>query len=153
MRIPTFRLLRYTFAYLLGAFLIGWGLWCFGYELLYPAQVARESEAANGALVVYAPNMFSGVIICWGVILFLTPRFGYLSGTLILFGSMMAGFAMIFLAYQLGDGWIGVDTFRRYFLSTVMLSLLFLLGSCSIVVGLILCRRKPRAASQQAVLA
>jgi len=152
MRIPTFRLLRHTVAYLLGAFLIGWGLWCFGYELLYPTQTARESEAANSTLVLYAPNMFCGVIICWGVILFLTPRFDYVSGALILFGSMMAGFAMIFLAYLLGDGWNGAATFRRDFPAIAMLGLLFLFGFFAVLAGLLWHRHKRKGMPPNAAL-
>jgi hypothetical protein len=76
--------------------------------LLYPAQVARESVAANQALVIYAPSMFAGVIICWGVILFLTPRFDYVSGTFIFLGSIVAGFALIFLVYWFSKSHFGL---------------------------------------------
>jgi len=143
MQIPPFRLVRHSVAYLLGAFLIGWGLWCFGYMLLYPAQAAKESVAANQAFVLYAPNMFAGVIICWGVILFLTPRFDYVSGTLIIFGSIMSGFALIFLAYWLGDLW-GQVPIRGVFQVTVILTFIFLLGTGSSVAGFIWFRRKRR---------
>jgi len=141
MRTPIFRLVRHAIAYLLGAFLVGWGLWCFGYELLYPAQVARESEAANGTLVLYAPSMFSGVIICLGIVLFLMPRFDLVSGVLILFGSILAGFALIFLAYWLGDGW-GRVPLARYLPVIAVLGFLFLVGCSSVTVGIIWYRRK-----------
>jgi hypothetical protein len=74
MRIPTLKLVRYLVAYLLGAFLIGWGLWCFGYELLYPEETARE------AVSLYFGNIFCGVIICWGTILVLTSYYHYAGG-------------------------------------------------------------------------
>lgn len=143
MPISKFRLVRHSVAYLLGAFLIAWGLWCFGYELLYPAQVAKESEAANNAPVFYAPNMFAGVIICWGAVLFLTPRFDYLSGILILFGSMIAGIALIFLAYWLGDLWTQIQ-FSRDFPVIVFSIFFFLLGCGIVVAGFIWFRRKKK---------
>ncbi len=39
MQTPSFRLLRRVIAYLIGAFLIGWGLCCLGYEGLFPARM------------------------------------------------------------------------------------------------------------------
>jgi len=144
MQTSSFRLVRCAVAYLLGAFLIGWGLWCFGYELLYPAQVARESEAANGTLVVYAPSMFAGVIIYLGIVLFLMPRFDFVSGILILLGSILAGFAMIFLAYSLGDSW-GRVPLARYLPVIAILGFLFLLGCSGVVAGVIWYRRKRKS--------
>src|SRR5258708_6469084 len=96
MRIPTLKLVRHLVAYLLGAFLIGWGLWCFGYELLFPADVARE--AANRALFLYAPNMFCGVIICWGAILVLTSYYHYAGGIWTYLGAILIGLSMMFAA-------------------------------------------------------
>jgi len=85
--------------------------------------------------------MFAGVIMCWGGILFMTPRFDYVSGTLILFGSMMAGFAMIFSAYWLGDLW-GQVPLTRFLPVTVILAFVFLLGSGSVLAGFICHWRK-----------
>jgi len=142
MKTPIFRLARHSVAYLLGTFLIGWGLWCFGYELLYPAQVAAESQAANKELVLFAPNMFSGVIICWGIVLFLTPRFDYRSGILILFGSIIAGCALIGFAYWLGDVWIGWVKAENFASTIMMLALFFFLGSGCAVAGVMRLRHK-----------
>jgi hypothetical protein len=144
MRIPIFRLVRHAVAYLLGAFLVGWGLWCFGYELLYPAQVARESAAANCSLVLYAPSMFAGVIIYLGIVLFLMSRLDLVSGALILFGSIVAGFAMVFLAYWVGDGW-GRVPLSRYLPVIAFLGFLFLLGCGSVVAGVIWYRHRRKS--------
>jgi hypothetical protein len=146
MRLPTFKLVRYAVAYLLGAFLVGWGLWCLGYELLYPAQVARESEAANGSVVLYAPSIFSGVIIYLGIVLFLMPRFDFVSGALVLFGSIVAGFAMVFLGYWVGDGWGRVPA-SRYLPVIAFLGFLFLLGCGSMVTGVIWYRHRKKSES------
>jgi hypothetical protein len=145
MRIQVLKFLRHGLAYLLGAFLIGWGLWCFGVELLYPAETARESVAANNALVLYAPTMFAAVIICWGTILALTPRFDVVSGALIFLGSFVAGCAMIGLAYHLGDV-AGQIPLSSVLPAIATLTFILALGICSLTAGFILFRRKHRAA-------
>jgi len=150
MRLPIFKLVRHVIAYLLGAFLCGWGVLCLGFMLLYPAQVARASVEANGSLVLYAPSMFAGVVICLGLVLFLTPRFDFVSGALILFGSIAAGFAMVFLAYWIGDGW-GRVTLSRYLPVIAFLGFLFLIGCGSIVAGVILHRHRKKSPPNHAL--
>lgn len=145
MRLPTSKLIRFTIAYPLGTFLIGWGFWCFGYQLLYPTQAVRESVAANNAVVVYAPSMFAAAVVCWGSILFLTSRFDIVGGTLILLGSFMAGFAMIFLAYHVGDLG-GRIPLRRHLPAMAALIFILALGICSSIAGFVWLRRKRRVA-------
>jgi len=144
MRIPAFRLVRYVVAYLLGAFLIGWGLWCFGYELLYPEQTVKDAEAANKALYIYAPNMFCGVIIFWGVILVLTTYRHYRGGIWTYLGAVLIGLSMIFAALTVDGYLIGGTRFEVLFTSLAIALFVLLLGCYSLVAGQIRHRRKQR---------
>ncbi|MGA2028854.1 MAG: hypothetical protein ABSG87_02120 [Verrucomicrobiota bacterium] len=144
MRIPTFKLVQQLVAYLLGIFLIGWGLWCFGYELLYPTETAKEAVAANKALFIYAPNMFCGVIICWGVILILTTYYHYAGGIWTYLGAILVGLSMMFAALTL-DGHLTSNTpFKVLFICLAMALFVFILGCCSLVAGQIRHRSKQR---------
>ena len=150
MRIPSFRLVRPVVAYLLGAFLVGWGLWCFGYELLYPAQTVSEAEKANKALFIYAPNMICGVIVCWGVILILTNYRHYRGGIWTYLGAVLIGLSMIFGALAV-DGYLtGMAHSRENIRVEVLIiwlavvAFVLLLGCYSLVGGHIRHRRIQR---------
>jgi len=142
MQIPVFRLLRYVIAYLLGAFLIGWGLCCFGYEILYPAETVRGAVEANKALVIYAPNMFCGVIICWGAILVLVTHRHYRGGIWTLLGAVLVGVSMIFAALAVDVHLTGGAPFKVYFIILMTVGFSFLLGGGSLVAGQVRHRRK-----------
>jgi 4-hydroxybenzoate polyprenyltransferase len=129
-------------AYLLGAFLVGWGLWCFGYELLYPAQTVRESVEANKALFIYTPNMFCGVIVCWGVILILTTYRHYRGGIWTYLGAVLIGLSMIFAALAVDGHFTGGAPVMVYVLILMAVAFVFLLGCGSLFAGQIRHRRK-----------
>jgi hypothetical protein len=142
---PALRLVRCLVAYLVGAFLIGWGYWVFGYQLLYPATAVRESEIANRALFIYAPNMFCGVIICWGVILVLTTYRRYAGGLWTYLGALVIGVSMILAALSV-DSYLeknlrGNAPFKVLITSLVACAFLFQLGCYSLVGGRIRNRR------------
>jgi len=150
MRTPSFRLLRRVIAYLIGAFLIGWGLCCLGYEGLFPAQMMRDAMEANKALFVYAPSMFSGVIVCWGVLLVVATYRYYRGGFWTYLGAALMGLSMIF-------GALGVDCYftgvghstgsSRVVILTIWLAVatfVFLLGCYSLVGGHVRHRRIQR---------
>jgi len=138
MRIPAFRLVRYCVAYLLGAFLIGWGLWCFGYEITYPAEVARE------AVALFAPNMFCGVIICWGVILVLTTYHHYGGGIWTYLGAALIGLSMIFAAMTIESYLTRDASLEALFICLAIAAFVLLLGCYSLVAGQIRHRREQR---------
>jgi hypothetical protein len=127
--------------YLLGAFLIGWGLCVFGYELLYPASVVRDAEAANNALIVYAPNMFCAVIICWGAILISAASHRYRGGIWTYLGAVLIGLSMILIALSADFYLTGIVHSRRNGGAEILIICLavaifiFLLGCYSLVAG------------------
>jgi hypothetical protein len=135
---------RRLVAYLLGAFLIGWGFCCFVYELLYPAEVVKEAVAANKALFLYAPNMFCGVIICWGLILVLITYYNYAGGIWTYLGAILIGFSMMFAALTV-DGYLTTGApFKVLFICLAMVMFVLLLGCSSLVAGQIRHRRKQK---------
>ena len=134
--------MRRVAAYLLGAFLIGWGLWCFGYELLYPTQVVRGAVEANEALYIYAPNMFCGVIICWGVILVSATYSHYRGGIWAFLGAVLVGFSMIFAAFMVDVHFTGGTTVMAYVIALSADAFVFLLACGSLVAGHMRHRRK-----------
>jgi hypothetical protein len=150
MRTPSFRLLRRVIVYLIGAFLIGWGLCCLGYEGLFPTQMMRDAMEANKALFIYAPSMFSGVIVCWGVLLVVATYSHYRGGVWTPLGAALMGLSMIF-------GALGVDTYSTEIghsprSTSVMIlvtwlaaaAFVFLLGFYSLAAGHIRHRRMQR---------
>jgi hypothetical protein len=135
-------LVSHVITYLLGAFLVGWGLWCFGYELLYPAQTVREAVAANKTLFIYAPNMFCGVIVCWGVILILTTYCHYRGGIWTYLGAVLIGFSMILAALTVDGHLTSCAPFIVFVITLATVAFLFILGCCGLVAGQIQHRRK-----------
>lgn len=142
MRTPAFRLVRRVIAYLLGAFLIGWGLCCFGYELLYPAETVRQAEEANKALFIYAPNMFCGVIICWGVILVSATYRHYRGGIWTFLGAVFIGLSMILAALAVDGHLTSGAPFMAFVINLAAVAFMFFLGCCGLVVGQMRHQRK-----------
>ena len=142
MRTPSFRLVRRVIAYLVGAFLVGWGLWCFGYELLYPAQTMREAEEANKALFIFAPNMFCAVIICWGVVLVSTIYRHYRGGIWTFWGAVFIGLSMILAALTVDGHLTSGAPFVVFVITLAAVAFMFLLGCYGLVAGQIRHRRK-----------
>lgn len=99
MRLPAFRLVRHLASYLLGSFLIGWGLCVFGYELGHPEFVKGQSY------FLYAPNMFCGVIVYWGASLVLITYRHYAGGVWTYLGAVLTGLSMILAAFAV-DGYL-----------------------------------------------
>ena len=140
MQTPTLRLVRCLVAYLVGAFLIGWGCWVFGYELLYPATVLKEMEH-EGTLFIYAPNMFCGVIICWGVILVLTTYRRYAGGIWTYLGALAIGVSMILAASSVDNYLENPARIRAVGIVLAVCALIFQFGCYSLVGGRIRNRR------------
>jgi membrane-bound ClpP family serine protease len=138
------KFLQRLVAYLLGAFLIGWGFWCFGYELLYPAEVVKEAVAANKVLFLFAPNMFCGVIICWGVILVLTAYYHYAGGIWTYLGAVLIGLSMMFAALTVDDYLTSGSSLQVLFICLAVVVFIFLLGCSGLVAGQIRHRHKQK---------
>ena len=135
MQTPWFKFVRRAIAYLLGAFLVGWGLWCFGYELLYPTQTVRDTVEANKALYIYAPNMFCGVIICWGAVLIAATYGHYRGGIWTFLGAIFIGLSMISAALTFDEHLIGDAPFVVLVIALAFVGFVFLLGCCGLAAG------------------
>jgi hypothetical protein len=125
---------RKVVAYLLGAFLIGWGVWCFGYELLYPAKAWAESEASGNKGIIFAPNTFCGVIILWGVILVLITNRHYAGGIWTYLGVLLIGLALILFALAV-DFYLTKPHGQIFIGPLVISAVVFQLGCYSVMGG------------------
>ena len=121
---------------------MGWGLWCFGYELLYPTQTVRQAVEANKALYIYAPNMFCGVIICWGVILISVTHGHYRGGIWTFLGAVFIGISAILAALVFDEHLTSGAPFVVCVIALAFAGSVFLLGCCGLAAGQMRHRRK-----------
>jgi hypothetical protein len=138
MRVPTFTSVKRLIVYLLGAFLTGWGVWCFAYELLFPGEARAASP------FVYATNMFCGVIVCWGVVSVLTTDRHCAGGLWTYLGAVVLGLSMILSALLVDV----ISTRRaqpnRLLIAFAAVAIVFQVGCFCVAAGHIRHRRKRR---------